>query len=146
MRNVQTIKDNVTQLEAKTGELTSTDQETADLLADYFKEVFTVEDTTSLPIVEENDLNWKDDNIIFSEEIVLKKLQRLQVDKSQGPDGIHPQLLNRCGVALAISHYPCFSKNHTTQVFYHKTGKKPILLQSLKKGKGQKRLIIDLFH
>ena len=83
MWNVQTIKDNVTQLETNKGELTSTDQETANLLADYFEEVFTVEDTTSLPTVEAKDLNWKDDNIIFSEEIVLKKLQRLQVDKSQ---------------------------------------------------------------
>jgi len=44
MRSKQTVKDNVTTLRKDDGELTRTDQETADLLAAYFKEVYTVED------------------------------------------------------------------------------------------------------
>ena len=40
------------------GELTTTDLETAELLSAYFKEVYTVEDMTNLPMVTEKDLKW----------------------------------------------------------------------------------------
>jgi len=42
------------------GELTRTDQETADLLAAYFKEVYTVKDVITLPVVIEKDLGRQD--------------------------------------------------------------------------------------
>ena len=45
---MQTVKDNVIALKNENGELTKTDQETADLLSSYFKQVFTVEDTTNI--------------------------------------------------------------------------------------------------
>ena len=38
---------------------------------------------------------------MFNEGVVLQKLMKLQVDKSQGPDGIHPLLLSKCGVDIA---------------------------------------------
>jgi len=60
MRSKQTVKDNVTTLRKDDGELTRTDQETADLLAAYFKEVYTVEDVITLPVVIEEDLDWHD--------------------------------------------------------------------------------------
>jgi len=41
MRSMQTVNDNVTTLAKEDGELTTTHQETADLLASYFKEAFT---------------------------------------------------------------------------------------------------------
>src|SRR5664279_3751444 len=48
MRKLQTVKDNVTVLMQDNGELTETDQETADVLGQYFRDVFTVEDKACL--------------------------------------------------------------------------------------------------
>jgi len=90
MRNKQTVKDNVTTFRKDDGELTRTDQETADLLAAYFKEVYMVEDVITLPVVIEKDLGWQDSDLNFDETAVMEKLLKLNSDKSPGSDGIHP--------------------------------------------------------
>lgn len=101
MRNMQSVKDNVTSLKKDNGEMTTSDQETANLLSDYFKEVYTVEDTNSLPTVADSDSTWNDNELQFTEAIVMEKLQKLKTDKSPGPDGIHPLLLKECAPVLA---------------------------------------------
>ena len=101
MRNKQTVKDNLTALRKDNGELTKSDQETADLLSAYFKEVYTVEDLGNLPVVIERHFNWNDTDLDFGEAIVMKKLQKLNSDKSPGPDDIHPLLLKECATVLA---------------------------------------------
>ena len=60
------------------------------MLSDYFKEVYTVEDTTNLPTVSNSDSTWNDTELEFSESIFLEKLQKLKMDKSPGLNGIHP--------------------------------------------------------
>jgi len=82
------------------GELTRTDQKTTDLLAAYFKEVYTVEDAITLPVVIETDLGWQDSDLYFDETAVMEKLLKLNSDKSLGSDGIHPQLLKECATVL----------------------------------------------
>jgi len=101
MRSKQTVKDNVTALRKDDGELTRTDQETVDLLSAYFKEVYTVEDVTKLPVVTERDFDWNDSDLNFDETTVMEKLQKLNSDKSPGSDGIHPLLLKECASVLA---------------------------------------------
>jgi len=49
MRNMKTVKDNLTVLSKDDGELTTTDQETADLISAYFREVCTVKDLENFP-------------------------------------------------------------------------------------------------
>ena len=101
MRSKQTVKDNVTALRKDDGELTTTDQETVDLLSAYFQEVYTVEDVIKLPVVTEKDFDWKDSDLNFDEMTVMEKLQKLNPDKSPGSDGIHPMLLKECASVLA---------------------------------------------
>jgi len=48
MRKLQTVKDNVTALEPRFGELTTSDQEAADSIGEYFQEMFTQEDNTTI--------------------------------------------------------------------------------------------------
>ena len=86
----------------KFGNTTSTDQEAADTLGEYFQEMFTKEedrptdDTTDIPdnqpIVKSTD---------FSTDAVLKQLLKLVEDKSAGPDCIHPMILKRCAAEIA---------------------------------------------
>ena len=72
-----------------------------DRLSAYFKEVYTVEDVTNIPTVQESVLNWDDSHLSFSPAVVMKKLNELQTDKSPGPDDIHPLLLKECATVLA---------------------------------------------
>ena len=102
MRKLQTVKENVTALTTKFGNTTSTDQEAADTLGEYFQEMFTKEedrptdDTTDIPdnqpIVKSTD---------FSTDAVLKQLLKLVEDKSAGPDCVHPMILKRCAAEIA---------------------------------------------
>jgi len=45
---LQTVKDNVTALKTRSGELTTSDQEAADTLGKYFQEVYMQEDNTTI--------------------------------------------------------------------------------------------------
>jgi len=103
----------VTVLKRADGEMTSSDQEVADVFSEYFKEVYTVEDLSSIPTVPERDCNWKD-IICFSEKIVFDKLQRLQSDKSPGPDGLHPMLLKECAATIAEPLSRIFQHSYNT--------------------------------
>ena len=71
------------------GELTSSDQETVEVLGQYFKDMFTTEDTKDIPVETESKSDWNDTNVDFSVDSITKKLQKLPTDKSPGPDGIH---------------------------------------------------------
>ena len=116
MRQMQSVKDNVIALKKENGELTKTDQETADLLSSYFKEVFTVEDTTNMLTVTERVFNWEDTHLNFSTEIVMKRLQHLKTDKSSGPDSIHPLLLKECAAVLAKPLSLIFQHSYDTRI------------------------------
>jgi len=104
MRNMKTVKDNLTVLRKDDGELTTTDQETADLISAYFKEVYTVEDLENFAVVMGRDLNWKDTDLDFGVSVVMKKLQQLNSDKSPSrmlfircySRNVQPSWQNRC--------------------------------------------------
>jgi len=80
------------------GSCTNFDKEAADTLCEYFQTVFTTEDITTCP----SEATSSHDRITvqFDEKSVLRKLQHLKVDKSPGPDGIHPALLKNCASAV----------------------------------------------
>ena len=50
-------------------------------------------------------------NVIFTENDVCEKLERLTEDKACGPDGIHPKLLKECAEIIAKPLYLIFSKS-----------------------------------
>ena len=60
----------------------------------YFVSVFTVEDTNNLPKIDDRKAMAGEDleTIIVTKEIVLGKLMGLKVDKSPGPDEMHPRV------------------------------------------------------
>jgi len=104
MRSLQTVKENVTALMKDNGELTSSDQETVEVLGQYFKDVFTAEETKDVPVETERELDWEDTSVDFSVESIIKKLQttdKKPTDKSPGPDGIHNLLLHNCASEVA---------------------------------------------
>ena len=64
----------------------------AEELNSYFASVFTVEDTSGMPELQENQ-GAQVSAVAITEEKVLEKLKGLKVDKSPGPDGLHPRVL-----------------------------------------------------
>ena len=55
-------------------------------------------------------------NVIFTENDVREKLNRLKEDKDCGPDGIHPKLLKECAEIIAKPLYLIFSKSLESRV------------------------------
>ncbi|PIK40492.1 hypothetical protein BSL78_22653 [Apostichopus japonicus] len=102
VRSKQKVKDAIVSLRAPQADKIVTDsQDLADLLNDYFVSVFTREDTSSIPDFQGGSDRPKLDTVLFSDDVVLKELLRLNVSKASGPDAIHPYLLK------TFAHYFC---------------------------------------
>ena len=118
MRRLQTVKDGVSALKRSSGELTTTDQQVADVLGNFFQSVFTKEEGLQdyLKDVNGDDtaLRTANLNIDFTKDAVINKLQRLQPDKSAGPDNLHPILLRNCAAAVAEPLSIIFRKSFET--------------------------------
>ena len=74
--------------------VTTNDQEKADTLQEFFSSVFTSESLDELPPFSYR--NFKDEltDINFTDDMVKKKLTKLKINKSPGPDQIHPRVLH----------------------------------------------------
>ena len=82
---------------------TSDDSEKADIFLSYFGSVFTEEPANEpLPYFESRKYNKELDDIKINEEIILKKLKKLKVNKSPGPDNIHPRVLHEVAEGLTL--------------------------------------------
>ena len=83
--------------------MTRIDQEKANTLSDFFSSVYTneLEGTCELPNRPELRYKLK---LSITTESLTKKLDKLKISKSSGPDGMHPGVLSPC-LAL-IGHIP----------------------------------------
>ena len=70
--------------------LVDKNSEKANILNQYFASVYTVEPTDNIP----NKQVEKQNDIVITRDITKKLLSDLNVNKSQGPDGLHPRFLN----------------------------------------------------
>ena len=93
VRSKTRTKSVVSKLVMPNGNLTSTDQETANTLNEYFSTVFEVEPDGPLPPFENRPFRYQTDNIVVTENDVEKSLAALKPSKSQGPDLFHPKFL-----------------------------------------------------
>ena len=69
---------------------------------EYFSSVFTVEpDSDNLPEFKQRDFTEELSDINITTELVTKKLKKLKIDKSPGPDYIHPRVINEIATSIA---------------------------------------------
>ncbi len=85
-------KENVADLHTD-GDSATTDQQKADTLSNFFKQVFAEEDSSILPEFEAKESTSPLEDISFTEDDVKTLLKEINVNKSQGPDLLHPRLL-----------------------------------------------------
>jgi hypothetical protein len=65
-----------------------------------FGSVFTREDTTNIPVMEDLNIQSTRTDININPEMVQKKLGKLRTYKSSGPDGVHPLILKNLSTVL----------------------------------------------
>ena len=86
---------NVSSLKNKSGKLTETPAETAELLAQFFQSVHSLEELGPLPekCYNKSEVDNSMIDLAISDEEVRLLLSKLNVGKSMGPDEIHPKIL-----------------------------------------------------
>ncbi len=92
----------INDLEKGDGGLTQSDEEKADVLNTFFTSVFTQEDLTNIPTLEDRDFSTPLQKIEISVDEVEKKLKNLKTGKSPGPDGLHPRALSEVAEAISV--------------------------------------------
>jgi hypothetical protein len=97
-------KDNIADLvKDDSGSLTNTDKEKVEVLNNFFCSVFIKENLNdSVPDLPELEISDQLNNVLISEDSVLKKLTKLKPTKSPGPDGFHPKLFNELKEVLTV--------------------------------------------
>ena len=86
----------------KNSKIVETDKEKAEVLANYFSSTFTREPAGQIPTMErQKKIMEKMGDIRTTEDEVRKILSKLKVDKSLGPDNIHPYFLKETANELA---------------------------------------------
>ena len=78
----------------KQGILVEDDKEMTNVIGGYFKEVFSEETTGEMPAMNNQCVNQIGEVRIYRAEL-QKILERLNVNKSCGPDNLHPHLLQK---------------------------------------------------
>jgi len=71
----------------------STNTEKAEVLGDFFSSVFTVEKELNSSSIPFEPCHSSIKQLIFDEQIILDKLNKINITKSPGPDGLHPRIL-----------------------------------------------------
>ena len=102
LRSKRVLKTCIGSLKKSDGTLTNDVITTAEVLADAFSSVYTVEPDGPLREecykTRENDIS--DIHITFTH--VERELQKLNISKSQGPDGVHPKLLKSLSASFSF--------------------------------------------
>lgn len=75
------------------GNVINDDPSKAELLNDYFASVFTIEDMSNFPHIENRAGDHSIGDIHLTQELVEKQLSKLNTSKAAGPDGIHSRML-----------------------------------------------------
>ena len=81
--------------------MTTDDKQKAELFNDFFGTMYTLDDQQSMPDKPNLNVTQYLSNIEIVKTEVLNLLQKLQTEKSPGPDRIHPCVLKECALELA---------------------------------------------
>ena len=103
------------------------------MLAKYFSSVFTEEPEGDIPNQKPINIKEKMPELIINEEMVLKQLNSLKIDKSPGPDELHRRLLKELAKSLAKPLCIIFKQSLRLKMI-PKEWKKATISAILKKG------------
>jgi len=141
---IQTVKDAATVLHKPDSSLTTTDEETAEVLKNQYKKIFVTEppfDPSNITVGIADGPSIE--NVSFDSSKVLHKLRRMRTDGSPGP-GLHLMVLVNCAASVAEPLAVMF-RNHFSLLFFHLTGSLQTSYLFFKKVTKRIQIIIDQF-
>ena len=92
-----TVRPEISEMQNELGELVDSDKEICNILARYFNSVYTPASNEEMPEMNEiyeNEIS----NINISRNDIQTRLEKLNVNKSCGPDNIHPFVLQKTAI------------------------------------------------
>ena len=92
----------ISNLKCEDGTVINNDSEKAEELSKYFHSVFVKENTYNLPTIGNRSNGHTVSDINISEDIILKLLDAVDVNKSCGPDLLHPRVLKELRHVLTV--------------------------------------------
>ena len=118
-----------------TEEVTSNDSQKAEILNAYFSSVFVKEDNTDFDHLKICSNTTPMEELIIDVEDILKRLNTINVNKSSGPDEIHPRVLyearHEIAGALKIL-FECSLQNHEVPIDWRAGNISPIFKKGSK--------------
>ncbi|VDI78167.1 Hypothetical predicted protein [Mytilus galloprovincialis] len=80
---------------------TDDDKEKAEILSEYFASVFTQEPDGEIPVPNSINIANELTELKINKDMIMKHLKKLKIDKSPGPDKLHPRLLRETMESIA---------------------------------------------
>lgn len=96
--------------------LTENDKQKAEVLSAFFSTVFTKEPLGEVPTIPAKIVQEQLDSVTITEELIIKKLAELNVNKSPGPDSIHPRVLKELASSLSVPLNTIFNTSVRTKM------------------------------
>ena len=104
-------RDTIPDLDKPDGTQTANDGDKVNVLSDFFKSVYTLEGDSPVPHFEANVKNYVTTSVNINKCDVLLALKSLNVNKSPGPDKVHPRILRECANELAYPIHKLFVRS-----------------------------------
>ena len=95
-----TVRPEISEMQKENGETVDKDNEICDTLGEYFSSVFTKVHVGQLPDMNEM-FEIEIGNIVITREDIQRRLGKINVNKSSGPDNIHPFVLQSTAKAVS---------------------------------------------
>lgn len=105
-----TVRPEITAMKTRDGQLVEEDKEIAEVIVEYFSTVYTTHRGEEMPEMEPM-TNEIIERLIITPELVERKLEKLNINKSCGPDGIHPHVLQKTAKAMSKPLAMIFQKS-----------------------------------
>ena len=105
-----TVRPEISQMQNELGHLVDNDKDICSILGKYFNSVYIPQSNDEMPNMEvlcENQINEME----IAREEIRTKLEKLNVNKSCGPDGIHPLVLQRTANITCVPLELIFNKS-----------------------------------
>jgi len=94
-------------------------EDMANAFGDYFAGVYTHESDNVFNELPFRCLADPCEDVVFTEEAILDKLTNIKINKSPGPDLLHPRVLHEARYQLATPLRLLFEKSYTTGTLPH---------------------------
>ncbi len=108
------VKESVGPLKNKEGELITDELGMANILNEFFSSVFTEEDTSQMPEVEEVFTGTEEQQLkdmFFTESMISEKLRQLKPNKAPGPDNMYTNILRNLSEEFATPLSELFNRS-----------------------------------